>query len=81
MNCPLCQEGKLVEVKAGISWKCDNCGARLLMNPAEESAEAIWRDEQAYKYLISKRGGGGGASGNRMKRKKKVKHTPKYFLE
>jgi len=81
MKCPLCGDGTMIETRGNQAWKCDFCEARLLADASGDSAEAIWRAEQAYKYMISKRGGGS-KSGGRMKRdKKKDKRRPPYMLE
>ena len=81
MQCPLCGKGEMTERKATLLWKCTECGAKLLADVEHDSAEGLWRSEQAYKALISKKGGGSKTGGNRMKRKKPVKKTPQYFLE
>jgi len=82
MICPLCGEGQFEEKRAGYTWKCNMCDARLLADPEADSAEALWRSEQAYKYMISKKGGSSN-SGNRMKRddKRGKRREPPYMLE
>ena len=80
MRCPLCN-GTLEEMKKSLYWKCDMCAVRMVAEPDEDSALALWRSEQAYKYMmLAKKSGGSKTGGNRMKRKKVAK-KPAYFLE
>lgn len=78
IHCPLCDD-VYTEVRENMSWRCVNCGSRLLASTRPESAEALFRAEQAYKFMISKRGGGSKSS--RRARKKYYKPKPPYILE
>lgn len=83
-KCPFCVDIVLEERpgRGFVTWECPVCGCRVLPNPEGDEAWQIWRDEQAYKYLMSKRGGGSSATGNsRMKRKKKIDRVPTRFME
>jgi len=65
-------------------WKCPDCGGEWWPGPSdpEYGITTLWRDEQAYKRSISKRGGGSRRAGKkRQKNIKKKLITERYKLE
>lgn len=76
-ECPFC-DVKLIFINEYGFYKCPDCGGEWWPGRDDYDVITLWRDEQAYKKSMAKKGGASGRSG----KKKKVKSTKKkqYWL-
>lgn len=83
LECIFCDVPLIFNEQHGF-YKCPDCGGEWWPGPSdpEYGINSLWRDEQAYKRSISKRGGGSRRAGKKRQNNiKKKLITERYELE
>lgn len=78
-ECPFCDIKLQFNSEHGF-YRCPDCGGEWWPGRVDYDIAMLWRDEQAYKRMISKPGGGSRNAG-RKREKPKPLATDRYKLE
>ena len=78
-ECPFCDIKLIISTEYGY-YKCPDCGGEWWPADEDEDISVLWRDEQAYKRSIAKKGANS-SSGKRRNKVVKPLMTERYRLK